>query len=350
MKAKPCLLFSLIVVFTSLFGEITPQAIYAEDVYDALRLRYRERLTGYDPSTPYDLSDSPIQSYIERLDQAAESYWQSMNQTTHVWDDLADSSAECSADVTLIYRRLETLARSWATYGSGYYQDTQLLNDVIAGLDWLYENRYNEDTSPYDNWWDWEIGIPLRLNDTVVLLYDALTSEQIDSYMRAIDHFTPNVNMTGANRVWKSKVVTLRGIIGKQPEKIQAGSDGLNEVFSYVTSGEGFYRDGSFIQHDRFPYAGDYGTDLPYNISDVLWIISGSPWDNTSPERDNVYEWVVDTFDPVWFKGPVLESVRGRTISRPFTGSLLELPVGRTRIAEGLLIRLILLTAHTSTG
>jgi hyaluronate lyase len=176
LKVKRPVVFSLIIIlFTLLFGKITPRADYAEDVYDALRLRYREKLTGYDSSTPYDLSDPHIQGYIERIDQATENYWQSMNKTTHVWDDLADSSAECSADLTSIYKQLDPMTRSWAAYGSGYYQNAQLLNDVIAGLDWLYENRYNEHTSPYDNWWDWEIGIPLCLNDIAILLYDALT-------------------------------------------------------------------------------------------------------------------------------------------------------------------------------
>jgi len=307
-------------------------------VYDVLRLKYREKLTGYDPGTPYDLSDPHIQSYIDRLDEATESFWQSMNQTTHVWDDLEDASAEDSAELYSIYQRLGAMAGAWAAYGSRYYQNTQLLNDVIAGLDWLYQNRYNENTSPYDNWWYWEIGIPWILNDVVILLYDTLTPVQINNYMRAIDHFAPTVDMTGANRVWKSKVVTLRGVIGKQAEKIQAGSDGLDDVFSYTTSGDGFYSDGSFIQHDHYPYAGGYGADLLYHLADVLWILSGSPWDNTSPERDHVYEWVDKTFAPVLFQGTVLESVRGREISRPFTGSLPEWPMGtgRTRIVEGL--------------
>ncbi len=340
-KVKPSLLFRLtVVLFALLFGARTSPALHAEDEYDVLRLKYREKLTGYDPSAPYDLSDPHIQSYIERLDTAAGNYWRSLNPTTHVWDDLEEPSAEDSAALLSIYQRLETMVRAWATYGSGYYQSAQLLNDVIASLDWLYENRYNENTSQYDNWWQWEIGIPWYLNDTVILLYDALTSEQINNYMRAVDHFTPNVDMTGANRVWKSKVVTLRGIIGKQPEKIQAGSDGLTDVFSYATSGDGFYSDGSFIQHGYYPYAGGYGAALLYHLSDVLWIISGSPWDNASSERDNVYEWVYETFDPVLFKGTVLESVRGREIARPFTGSLPEWPMGtgRTRIVEGLLI------------
>ncbi len=335
---KMSVFFSLIVLLlVSLFGLPKPQPIRAEDEYDVLRLRYREKLTGYAPSAPYDLADPHIQSYIERLDAAVGNYWRSLNPSTHVWDDLEGPSAEDSAALLSLFERLETMTRAWATYGSEYYQDDLFLDDLIASLDWLYENRYNENTAQYDNYWEWEMGIPLRVNDILILLYDVLTAEQIDGYMRAIDHFAPNVYKTAANRVWQCKVVTLRGVVGKQPQKIQAGSDGLTEAFSYVTSGDGFYRDGSFIQHDHYPYAGGYGAALLYHLSDVLWLLSGSPWDNASSERDNVYEWVDKTYAPALFKGTVLESVRGREITRPFTGSLLELPVGRTRIVEGLL-------------
>ena len=43
-------------------------------------------------------------------------------------------------------------------------------------------------------------------------------------------------------------------------DKVQV-LDGLNavaDVGEYVTSGDGFYRDGSFIQHDNVAYNGTY--------------------------------------------------------------------------------------------
>ena len=33
-------------------------------------------------------------------------------------------------------------------------------------------------------------------------------------------------------------------------------------MFAFVTSGDGFYVDGSFIQHTRHPYTGSYGLVL----------------------------------------------------------------------------------------
>ncbi|MBM4429326.1 MAG: hypothetical protein FJ026_03135, partial [Chloroflexi bacterium] len=98
LKIKPSVIFGLtVILFALLFGQIVPRAVYTEDVYDALRLKYREKLTGYDPGAPYELSDPHIQGYIGRLDGTAENYWRSLNQTTHVWDDLEDTSAEHSA-------------------------------------------------------------------------------------------------------------------------------------------------------------------------------------------------------------------------------------------------------------
>lgn len=112
------------------------------------------------------------------------------------------------------------MALAYATTGSPLYHSTALLSDLSSALDWMYSNRYNENKILYDNWWDWWIGTPLAINDIAILLYDDLTFQQISNYMLAIDHFTPIVDMTAANRVWKSQVVAYRGIIVKDAAKL----------------------------------------------------------------------------------------------------------------------------------
>jgi len=51
----------------------------------------------------------------------------------------------------------------------------RLRGAIISGLDWMDANYYNETKTEYDNWFDWEIGVSLNLNDITVLLYDNLT-------------------------------------------------------------------------------------------------------------------------------------------------------------------------------
>ena len=61
------------------------------------------------------------------------------------------------------------MALAYATTGSPLQGNTTLRDDILAGLDWMYANRYNEKKSIYDNWWHWEIGSPMALVDIATL-------------------------------------------------------------------------------------------------------------------------------------------------------------------------------------
>ena len=72
----------------------------------------------------------------------------------------------------------------------------------------------------YDNWFHWEDSGPMALDNTMVLLYPALTGTQITNYCNAIDHFSPGWLsqmrrtygwMTGANTSDKVLVMLLAG-------------------------------------------------------------------------------------------------------------------------------------------
>ena len=121
---------------------------------------------------------------------------------------------------------------------------------------------------------------------------------------------------TGANRVWKCKGAILRAIAARDAAKMKLASDALSPVFAYVSSGDGFYQDGSFIQHTRHPYTGGYGTSLMNDLADVLYLLAGSSWDVTDPARENVWRWVEESFAPLIYRGAMMEMVRGREVSR----------------------------------
>ena len=86
-----------------------------------------------------------------------------------------------------------------------------------------------------------EIGIPVTLNDIVVLLYDELSPVQINNYMSAIEYFQPDPRYSGANAssttnpnlresvganwVDTCKVVAIRGCIVKDSEKLELSRD-----------------------------------------------------------------------------------------------------------------------------
>ena len=59
--------------------------------------------------------------------------------------------------------------------------------------------------------------------------------------------------MTGANTSDKVLVVAIRGISAKTAASCTMAQTNLSPVFLYVTSGDGFYTDGSFVFHSTSP-------------------------------------------------------------------------------------------------
>ena len=285
------------------------------DEFDALRLRWRDFLTG---GTNLDTGEPAVANALDSLAAAAQSYWDRLEKSSSrsfLWSDLPATDTQ-SAQITTSYDRLKKMALAYVTKGSRLEAGTNFLADIILALDWMWAKRYNASKSEYGNWWDWEIGAPLHLNDITSVLFDKLSSAQIKNYMDAVNHFTPSPTKTGANRVWQATVVGVRGAIVKDSSKLALARDGLSKVFTYATSGDGFYTDGSFIQHDIFPYNGGYGNSLLANIVPLMLLLNGSAWQVTDPNGQNVFRWIHLSFEPLAYKGAMMDMVRGREISR----------------------------------
>lgn len=290
------------------------------DEFDALRLKWRELLIGEDA---YDPADPIAAAAIAALDANVRGYRERMNTApgrAALWSDPDPGTSETSF-ITAGYNRLAEMARAWATRGSKYARDSALLADITGGLDWLYAHVYNERQEERGNWWDWEIGAPLALNNASALLSDHLSAAQLGNYMRAIDAFTPdpvplNYPSTGANRVWRAVIVAVRAVLVRDAAKLARARDSLSDVFPYVTRGDGFYADGSFLQHDKHPYTGGYGIALLAEIAHILSLLAGSPWAVTDTGVRNIYAAVTDAFAPVIYRGAMMDMVRGREISR----------------------------------
>ena len=292
------------------------------DEFDELRSRWRTMIAGGDG---VDLSLPQVRSRLTAI-ESAPGLPGAACKTPRIARRFGPISPAqtTSSHITGSYSRLKGMALAWATPGQQLYGDPALLADIRSALDWLERNRYNARVEKeYDNWWDWEIGTPLQMGDLLVLLYDRLTPEEIGRYAAAVDRFDsdPRVMITsristGANRVWKCHGAALRGIVVKDAAKLQLAGDALGPVFAYVTSGDGFYEDGSFIQHTRHPYTGGYGNALIAELADLMYLLSGSRWEVRDPARENVYRWVFEAFQPLVWRGAMMDMVRGREISR----------------------------------
>ncbi|MGQ5633477.1 MULTISPECIES: polysaccharide lyase 8 family protein [unclassified Streptomyces] len=305
------------------------RAFAAPDEFATLRARWRTLILG----DGFDPAAEPFRSRLAELGATANRYRTTMAPAAgSLWPDLVyadpdpDTDQESygySGNMNTSYTRLSTMAQAYCRPGTGLSGDPDLRDAIVTGLDHLHDDVYHAGQVRYGNWYSWQIGAPQALLDTCVLMYDALSSRQIADHLAAVDHFVPDSvvasysgTSTGANRVDLCRVLALRGIVGADAAKVALARDALSPVFPYVTSGDGLYADGSFIQHTAVPYTGSYGSVLLGGLGLLFALLAGSGWEVTDPGRQTVFDAVEHAWAPFLHDGLVMDCVAGRAISR----------------------------------
>lgn len=299
------------------------QAEETGDKFDFVRERYRFLMTG---GNDFDPEDPVLAARIAIIEAEGQKQWDNMIKSpdrTSLWTDL--DNPDSGGHVYNSFIRLKNMALAYATKGSALEGNMELCNDIISGLDWMAANTYGtwRETLP-GNWWEWEIGAPQQFLDTIAILYDEITPDKLETYMESVYHYSPNVNYfipgwgdtTGANRIWKSTIAALQGILEKNGDRVQEGRVGMDPVFEYVTGGDGFYEDGSFIQHGAVPSNGSYGSELYTLIPSMMYTFEGSEWEFSQEHKNILFNWTYDSFIPPVYKGAFMDMVRGRSITR----------------------------------
>lgn len=289
------------------------------DDFDQLRMKWRDSLNG---GSEYDPADPHIAARMADITSAARGYWYAMERSaarTFLWSEASDviSIAAHKYDT---YRRLEAMALAYNTKGSELEGKVDLKLDILHALDWLTNRVYNDTmTEEARWWWYWEIGVPQRLLNITVLMHKELSAGQIADYTNGIRKFvTINklLRNVGANRVWLAGIIGLMGVLTKNSQMMAGARDALGNVFLYVDTGDGFYKDGSFIQHNHIAYNGGYGRALLEVLSSLVCWLESSPWEVTDPNLANMFRWVYDAYEPFMYKGLLMDMVRGREITR----------------------------------
>ncbi|MGW2423814.1 polysaccharide lyase 8 family protein [Streptomyces sp. NPDC001709] len=305
------------------------RAAAASDEFATLRAKWRTLILG----EGFDPTAEPFKGRLADLGTTANQYRATMAPAAgSLWPDLVYADPDPDTDQESVgysgrmntsYTRLSTLAQAYCQPGTGLTGDADLRDAILTGLDHLHDDVYNADQTWYGNWYSWQIGAPQALLDICVLMYDALSAARIARYLAAVDHFVPDSAVasysgtsTGANRVDLCRVLALRGVVGASAAKVALARDALSPVFPYVTSGDGLYADGSFIQHTTVPYTGSYGSVMLGGLGLLFALLAGSGWEVTDPNRQIVFDAVEHAWAPFLHNGLVMDGVAGRAISR----------------------------------
>lgn len=276
----------------------------------------------------YQPTDSNMKNLLTNLETGVASslakWVEPSAQQKTIFNDIDFSK---SAHLTTVYRRIEQMAQVFENPYSQYYHDRELLDKIKSAMDWLYTNVYNEQKEINGNWWDYEIGTPRAIVDILIYLHPYFGQADIDKYTAPISKFVPNVSMirsttpnptpaVGGNQTDLSKVAILEGALREDGQRIKDGVHGLTTIMKFVDKGEGFYEDGSFIDHTNVAYTGAYGNVLIDGFSQLLPVIQSTEFALDSQAISILYDWIDRSFAPILVKGELMDMTRGRSISR----------------------------------
>jgi hyaluronate lyase len=281
-----------------------------------------------------------LATQLEYVRWAAAGSWKTMIKTagrTTLWSDTPltgiGTSATATGNLALQFNRLRALTLGYSVPGNSLYGNADLVADIVSGLRFLNDTAYKTGMTPAGNWWFWEIGIPRNVVDILVLLHAEVPGQLRSALLAAVRWFSPDPNTrgrsapfaeTGANRVDKALICCMLGILDSNAADIARGRDALSDsadggrwsVFAYVSKGDGFYADGSFVQHSYLPYGGSYGLVALAGIAEIIAMLRGTSWAVTDPARSVLLDAVEKTYAPFVWDGRIMDTVRGRAVSR----------------------------------
>ncbi|MFJ9425937.1 polysaccharide lyase 8 family protein [Streptomyces sp. NPDC101249] len=329
-----------------------PATARSADPYDTLRARWLDLALG----TGYDPAAEPYASRLAAVGARARTLSATMAPTaSSLWPD---HPFDPPSGITQSYGRLWTMTQAAVQPGTGSTGDAELTAAVLRGLDHLSATVYHPGTTPYGNWWEWQIGSPRPLMDITAALGETLGAERTAAACAAVDHFVPasaladySGTSTGANRVDLCRSVALRGVLGRDGTRIALARDALSPVFPHVTRGDGLYADGSFVQHTWVAYTGTYGQVLLDGLGRLFTLLAGSDWQVTDPARQLVLDSVEHAYAPFLHDGLVMDCVNGRAISRGYlTSDDQHLMRGDHFHGQALIAAIVLLAGGASTA
>ena len=325
--------------------------VSSED-YKRLIGKWTAQLVGENP----DKNDAAIMETINSLNAQAQAVWDKYSYkgqpacTDVPWPEeigkKGNKAIEFTRDAVEFrqsFKNVLLMAKAYRLEHGALYKNQELLKDMINILDWLTKNCYRPQ-SQTDNWWTWEIGIPKDIIPTLILLSDELTMKQKVKFTEGVRFFQPDPFHGGAigtgsthvlgyrmqyaaNRVDNSMTALGLGLLLEDNEFVYLASEASSSVLEFVTVEDstviaekgypnGYYKDGSYIDHSRTPYAGSYGIVVLEGIVNISAILSNSPW-QFRPEKAKILEDIlINTYGLSVYNGVMLDTLRGRAISR----------------------------------
>ena len=255
-----------------------------------------------------------------------------------LWHDL---NWEQSADITISYSRLYSLTLAYSYEGTKYYKSEKLLEFILSSLKWMNENKYGDielmhkgklDFWKY-NWWDWNIGAPNFLMNTMILLGENMPYLESCVYLKLFDFVVPKPRDFGTNKIDFAKLIIksciLKGDFGKIPYTISQITHLFEECDFGMNDGQGFYSDGTYIFHGKHAMNGIYGLAFLSSAVELIEFLNGTKYSIDDSILCKIADWYIDGYIPCVNFGSFTRMMLGRAPKTSITRGKAALDLGR---------------------
>lgn len=318
---------------------------FSSEDYNTISKKWKQYLCG--DSNLNDVTDDLIADIISEVNKNAKLSIDTLLSEPTSTCLFSDINVTETTHMSETSARIYNMARAWGTYGSDYYMDASVLDKIITSLDWFVDNLYGEDeyngtgwkkTMSF-NWYDWQLGVPKNVLNTLLIIKDEVTLAKISEYTYLIDKLCSKTSYTGANFMELCYIIALDGVINQNSDKLRYASEQICESLVYVDCGRnfewqldserskyvtkrgsGFYTDGSYVFHTLHPYNGGYAITHFGTAARLMGFLADTSFEIPKTKADIMSEFYFEAFDALFYKGNIFRMSTGSTF-RPFVSS-----------------------------
>lgn len=258
----------------------------------------------------------------------------------YLWYDLNEARLN-SEHLYYSYSRLCELAEAYNCKSSKYHMNIDLYLLIKRSLG-LLSKYYNKNAKQYGNWWYWKIGIPFCYGKICLLIddvdnnYKDIIEYRIRRYIKSLSCGLTYANMASICRnlyiggalcynekyineaikygakafefksVWQIKIARLL-------QKFFIKNKWIPYNITLFAGKEGFYSDGTFIQHTSVPYIGTYGIEI-LEFSALLYTTNKQTGIKIINEIKSGLAKIIDSYFMSIYRNEIMVTYCGRTI------------------------------------
>ncbi len=294
----------------ALFGDYDASGFTDED-YEAVAKNFHDKLVGTEKTN--DMSNPLVQDKIRSINEKCANALKGLDRSgdppilwgTKLLRDTEDGARQ--------YSYVRSLAVAYGTYGSDYYGDKAVLDDIIYCLEWMYRHAYGDDMiaghgwrdPKLPNWWYMYIGAPEHLTAILLILYREISLEDRRRYLKCFEWIASWMCLGPAWKMTRIEICTEYGILLHKPEYLIQEAEDFDALLRVPRAD---YIDFSHTYPHNMSYGGIYMSRCQY-ISSVL---AGSPIQYNSPNLYKQFNRLKWMYEPAMHNGQAFFMLAGR--------------------------------------